>query len=95
MFCWSLLAKLNDWIYTPFAYLRHVSEIVKGRERPSQTAPENETGGLEATCSSRVLVCGHYKTQSEHSVNLNRKTQFLKFIAFPQFISIERFSNRV
>jgi hypothetical protein len=38
---------------------------------------------------------GHYKTQSEHPVSLNLKTKFLKFIAFPQFVNMERFSNRV
>jgi hypothetical protein len=41
------------------------------------------------------MGCGHYKTQSEHAVSLNLKTKFLKFIAFPQFVNMERFSNRV
>lgn len=49
----------------------------------------------KATLYQDGFLCGHYKTQSEHSVNLNRKTQFLSFIAFPQFVSIERFSNQV
>ena len=83
-----------DWL-PPFAYLQEISEKVSCDRSASENLAENQTSSPEAGCSSGVRDCGHYKTQSEHSVNLNRKTLFLKFIAFPQFVSIERFSNRV
>jgi hypothetical protein len=80
----------------PFAYLQEVSEKVSGQSGNTSEYPaENQTSGIIAGCSSGVLDCGHYQTQSEPSVSLNLKTKFLKFIAFPQFVSIERFSNRV
>jgi hypothetical protein len=44
--------------------------------------------------SQSIVDYGRYKTQSEHSVSLNLKTKFLNFIAFPQLVIIERFSNR-
>jgi hypothetical protein len=82
-------------LLSPFAYLQEVSEKVRGGRSSSENPARIEKGDVAATCSSDVLECGHYKTQSEHSVSLNLKTLFLKFIAFPQFVNMERFSNRV
>jgi hypothetical protein len=55
----------------PFAYLHDICEEVSGGEVNSEKATKTKTGDANATCSSKVLECGLYRTRTCNLLDVN------------------------
>lgn len=83
---------------TPFAYLRDISDTVRGNGGSSTSCTKakadsnNTIGSSSGQCSVSVLSCGKDKSLGEQPTSYTTP-EFLQQIAFPQRASIARFTD--